>query len=330
MAANLNINKRTGKAAMFWVGEKPWHGLGTELKSLATAKEAIKAAQLDYKVEKVPIVATVGTKVYEVPGKQATMRMDTHDVLGVVGDGYKILQNEEAFSFFDTVVGEGQAIYEVAGALGAGQRIWMLAKLPKHMVIAREDIVEKYLVLTNSHDGTSSLKVYFTPIRCVCENTLNASLKDSRDGVNIRHSGDIKSKADEARKILGISIKYYQELEELFKQLVAYKPGKAEVESYFNKVVFGEEAKEKDSAVLKNRKNDMLSLFEHGKGNDKPDVKGTMWAAYNGVTEYWDHYKQIKGEKEDPTNRLKSIWFGNAARMKERAFDEALVVAGVR
>ncbi|KJJ85003.1 phage/plasmid-like protein [Candidatus Omnitrophus magneticus] len=106
-----------------------------------------------------PVFEEMAGKRIAVPDKVATIRTDTKKVLGVVGDGYKVVQNIEAFGFFDTVVGEGQAIYHTAGALGRGERIWMLAKLPKDMVVQREDIVEKYLILTNSHDGTSSLKI---------------------------------------------------------------------------------------------------------------------------------------------------------------------------
>jgi phage/plasmid-like protein (TIGR03299 family) len=169
--------------------------------------------------------------------------------LGVVGDGYKIVQNVEAFSFFDHVVGEGQAIYHTAGALNLGQRIWILAKLPKNIVLTREDVVEKYMVLTNSHDGTSALKLFFTPIRIICSNTLSMALKDAKDGISIRHSGDITSKVKEARKILGISLKWYNEFEELCKQLLGTQLSKSQVEGYYDRLLYGEEIDEKKKKV---------------------------------------------------------------------------------
>ena len=214
--------------------------------------------------------------------------------------------------------------------LGKGERIWLMAKLPKDIVLTKEDVVEKYLILANSHDGTSSLKMYWSSVRVVCQNTLNASLNSAQHGINIRHSGDITGKTKEAQRILGISIKHFSEFEELCKQLLAYKPGKAEVEGYFDRIVFGKELKNRDSAVLKNRRDTMLHLFEHGKGNDLPGVRGSLWAAVNGSTEYYDHYRMVKGENEDPTNRLDSIWFGNSARMKSEAFAEACVLVGAK
>lgn len=327
MAHNLSI--KNGRAQMFYYGEKPWHGLGTELNAPATAKEAIKAAQLDYIVEKQPLITMVGNQQVHVPEKKATVRMDTRQVLGVVGDGYRVIQNTEAFSFFDTVVGEGQAVYHTAGALGQGERIWILAKLPKDLIIAREDIVEKYLILTNSHDGTSALKLYFSPVRVVCQNTLVMSLKDSRDGITIRHSGDIKSKADEARRILGISLKFYQEFGEVVDRLVEHKMTVKSAEGYFDNVVFGMDPENRDSKVLINRRNDLLTLFERGKGNDIPEVKHSAWAALNACTEYSDHYRTIKGEKEDRSNRLNSIWFGAAAAFKRTAYNEICKVVGI-
>ncbi len=331
MAHELNINKRTGRASTFYVGDVPWHGLGTKLNEPATAIEAIRAAQLDYEVGKFPLKAEVpdhGKPMdIRVPAKYlAAVRTDTNDVLGIVGHGYKIVQNAEAFDFFDEVVGKGQAIYHTAGALGHGERVWLLAKLPKNLVLAREDIVEKYLVLANSHDGSSALKLYFTSIRVVCSNTLHASLKDAGDGISIRHSGNIASKVKEAQRVLGISIKYYQEFEELCKQLVATPVTKSKVEGYYDRILYGEviDEKKEESSVLKNRKNEMLYLFEHGKGNDMRGVKHTAWAMLNGATEYYSQYRKVKNEEQDPTNRLKSIWFGSTGRAIEHAFNVAV------
>jgi phage/plasmid-like protein (TIGR03299 family) len=324
------LSFKEGRAQMFFYGKRPWHELGVELDHPATAKEAITAAQLGYRVESYPVAAEISGAYNTIPGKVATVRTDTNKILGVVGTGYKVVQNVEAFDFFDNLVGEGQAIYHTAGALGQGERIWLLAKLPKNIVLGKDDVVEKYLILTNSHDGTSALKVYWSTVRVVCNNTLTASLRDAKQGVNIRHSGNIKSKTDEARRVLGISIKYYQEFEELCKQLLNYKVKKSEIEGFYDRVVFGDDLKNRDSAILKNRKEFMLHLFENGRGNDMPDVRHSLWAGVNGTSEFFDHYKPIKNERERPTNRLNSIWFGHAARQKARAFDIACEMIGAK
>ena len=321
MAHNLNEGR------MFYVKEVPWHGIGTKLEKPATAAEAIAAARLDYKIESKSIHTEDGVLI---DGKKATVRVDTQKPLGIVGDRYQIIQNVEAFSFFDVVVGEGQAIYHTAGALGSGERIWILAKLPENMMIAREDVVEKYLVLMNSHDGSTSLRMYFTPVRVVCQNTLTASLKDARDGISIRHIGDVKSKIDEARRALRIAVDYYAQFEQIAKQLVGVDMKVDMVEDYFDSLLFGDNPKAKESKILQNRKEDLLGLFEHGAGNDNVEVRHTMWAAYNAVTEYMDHHKNFRGEKSDPSVRLKNIWFGSSAYMKNKAYALALQKVGIK
>lgn len=311
---------------MFFVGEKPWHGLGTELDHPATAVEAIEAAKLNYLVGQTPIQTAEG-KV--IPRKYATVNLETGEPLGIVGENYQIIQNVEAFSFFDVVVGEGQAIYHTAGALGKGERIWLLAKLPKDMVVAREDVVEKYIALTTSHDGLSSLKAYFTPVRVVCQNTLTASLRDAKDGISIRHCGDIKGKIDEARRVLNLSVNYYEKFEQIAKQMVNVQLNAEKVNSYFDKVL-GADVTEESSTRLQNQKDTLVHLFEYGKGNDRPDVRHTLWAGYNAVTEYADHYRAFKNEGTDGSLRLKNIWFGSSAQLKDKAFKEAVSLVGLR
>lgn len=155
-----------GKAAMMFYGETPWHGLGTRLDNPATAAEAIVAAALDFSVDLEAITTTDGVPV---PQRKAVMRADSGDVLGVVGNSYIPIQNAEAFAFLDSVVAEGEVRYHTAGALGKGERIWMLAKLPGHIRIKNsDDVTDKYLLLSNSHDGSAALRVFFTPIRVVC------------------------------------------------------------------------------------------------------------------------------------------------------------------
>ena len=326
MAHNLYINPQ-GKASVMYYGKRPWHGLGTELKNPATAREAIEAAQLDYNVELQPVYLRNNKVINKV---MSTVRADTEQSLGIVSDRYSIVQNVDAFGFFDTVVGDGQAIYEVAGALGKGERIWILAKLPKDIIVTREDIVEKYLVLTNSHDGTSALRLYFTPLRVCCQNTLIASLKDASDGISIRHMGNIRNKVDEARRLLGISINYYDQFERITKQLVDVKMNVEKAEGYFNKLLFQDKKDDDISANMLNKRDRLVYLFENGKGNNLPGVKHTAWSAYNAVTEFVDYEKTVRGVSTDPSRRLKDIWFGNGAQLKQKAYNEIVELTGIK
>ncbi len=192
MAHNLNFNDRTGKYSFFSVKEKAWHNLGQIVEENPTSQEAIKFAGLDYEVEKSLLFTKnrgitesqdgliMSNSELEVPNYFANIRTDNDTVLGVVGKDYQIVQNREAFSFFDSIVGGGEGIlYETAGALGNGERIFITAKLPDYIRVGNgDDITEKYIFLTTSHDGSGSITAAFTPIRIVCQNTLNASLRN--------------------------------------------------------------------------------------------------------------------------------------------------------
>ncbi len=309
-----NINE----GRMFYYGEKPWHEVGVELNKPATAKEAIQAARLDFKVELAPMyyINPATSNRTEVKFGKVVRRTDSGKLLGVVGNDYRPVQNTEAFSFFDGVVGEEKAIYHTAGALGDGEKIWILAKLPGDIEVTNKDNVEKYLLLTNSHNGRSSLRMYFTPIRVVCQNTLILSAQHMSNTVNIRHVGSIQGKIDQARQLLGIVNKFYDEFGESIKEMLKVKLTKAELKKYYGDVVF-HGAKEKDTPIMKARLDTLNRLFETGKGNDLPQVRGTLWAAVNSVTEYVDHYQEVK-------NRLKNSWFGLGSKLKERAYAGAI------
>ena len=204
MAHNLNIHN--GRASMMYVGDAPWHKLGVKLPKLATSAEAIEAAGLDYEVHKKQLFCKPnGRHLVEVPRSFCTVRRDTEAVLGIVGDRYTVLQNEDAFTFFDSLVGTGEAIFETAGALGQGESIWLLAKLPGYIRVGRNDEVKKYLLLTNSHDGKSMVRAKLTPVRVVCNNTLSAALEGAEQEVRIRHTPSAVDRLEEAHKILGLT-----------------------------------------------------------------------------------------------------------------------------
>lgn len=320
MSANINENNR-----VFTVG-KAWHNLGTVVETEQTASEAIKLAKLDYTISKADVFHGSGDNQHKIDGVKAIVRDDNSATMGICTDKYKIVQNVDAFSFFDAVVGEGQAIYHSAGALGEGERVWILAKLPKDIYINSDDVIEKYLCLSNSHDGKSSLKLYFTPVRVVCQNTLNMSMSDAKNGISIRHSGNIKFKTEEARKILGISINYYQQFENIVK-CFEEKPMTVEsMNNYFDKVLGINDKKEDDISTRKeNQKNDLVRLFEKGKGQNLGN-KHSLWKAYNAVTEWTDWERTVKNIEENPNNKLSSIWFGSGAKVKESAYNEALAL----
>jgi phage/plasmid-like protein (TIGR03299 family) len=312
MSHNLNI--ANGKTSMFYVGETPWHKLGTRLDNPATSKEAIEAAGLDYTVEKVSLEAVVDLIDHKpVNNHFATVRTDTNDVLGIVGNRYSPIQNKDAFSFFDTLVGQDEAIYHTAGVLGKGERIWILAKLPDYIRIGKDDLVEKYLLLTNSHDGSSLACAKLTPIRVVCQNTLSVALAGSDQEVRIRHTPNAHARLEQAYKLLGLSNVLYHQLEAIFNRMALTHVSDKELVEYV-KALIPDNPKVENQLRRDKIRDTILELHESGMGAEMS--RGTLWGAYNAIAEYTDHIQRTK----DTSAHLRSIWFGSGERFKVRAF----------
>lgn len=320
------LAKTNGRTAMMYAGETPWHKLGTRLEEPATAEEAINAAGLDYLAELKVIQTSDGTPV---PQRKAVVRSDTKDVLGVVGNSYVPVQNRQAFGFLDAIVADASLRYHTAGALGKGERVWMLAKLPDDIRVKNsDDITEKYLLLSNSHDGTSSLRVYFSPIRVVCANTLAIAEAQGRgQGVSIIHKGDLAAKVQQAQEVLGLANRFYENVEERINVLASHYPSQEQLEVFFKNVF--PDPPEGESTRTKNVRQEMFRLFEEGIGHDMPEIRHTTWTALNAVTEFVDHHRSTRGKTtaERASNRLESAWFGSGARLKERAWNLALQLA---
>lgn len=341
MAHNLNFNNRTGKYSFFSVKEKVWHNLGQIVEEYPTSEEAIKFAGLDYEVEKSPLF-TKGTGLVEsqdglkvsdselkVPNYFANIRTDNNTVLGVVGKDYHIVQNREAFSFFDSIVGGGNGIlYETAGALGNGERIFITAKLPDYIRVGNgDDITEKYIFLTTSHDGSGSITAAFTPIRIVCQNTLNASLRNMSNVVRIRHTSGAKQRLEDAHKVMGLANKLSTQLEETFNYWAKIKIGDAEMKKLIqlalcpNKETLNHLQKgnaEELSTVFKNTVEDAFAYAMMSDAQQMETTKGTLFGAYNAVTGF---YQNVKTYKDDEA-KLQSIVMGGTAQMKsQKAFE---------
>ena len=285
-----------------------WHNLGIELNHPKTAREAIKMAGLDYTVMKKLIEFNPGLK----QDTYATVRTDTHDILGVVNKSYKLIQNIDAFTFFDDLVAENEAIYETAGVLGKGECVWILAKLPGYINVHGNDIVNKYLLLTNSHDGNSHVRVKLTPIRVVCNNTLTAALQGAGE-VQISHTPNSAQDLEQAGAMLGLSNYLYEQLEVMFNSMAARKITDGQLRDYVQALVPDNEETE-NTARTENIRNSVLQLHESGRGAHL--ARGTWWGAFNSVAEYTDHMML----DEDSNTRLNSIWFGRGEQLKLKAF----------
>jgi phage/plasmid-like protein (TIGR03299 family) len=250
------------------------------------------------------------------PRNFCTVRRDTETVLGIVGDRYTVLQNKDAFTFFDSLVGAGEAIFETSGALGQGETIWLLAKLPGFIRIGRNDEVKKYLLLTNSHDGKSMVRAKLTPVRVVCNNTLSAALEGAEQEVRIRHTPSAVDRLAEAHKILGLTNALYQELDLIFNRMNVKRITERHLLE-FVKTLIPDNQEASFNTRTENMRSKILELSETGASAEHS--RGSLWGALNAVSEYTDHVQN----STIPEKRLTSVWFGSGEKLKLRAFELA-------
>ena len=213
MPARITVTN--DQAEMMYVGETPWHGLGTHLDAPSTAEEAIVAAHMDWTVITQPVYTERDKAFVSIENKLAVIREDTGKVFGVFSDRYTPMQNVDAFKFFDTVVGAGEAVYHTAGSFNGGSQVWILARMPEKFDVAN-DTFEKYILLNNSHDGTKALTMILTGVRVVCWNTNQYALGENkkRNGAEFyaRHTPHVMNRANTAQNVLGLSKVYFHNL----------------------------------------------------------------------------------------------------------------------
>jgi phage/plasmid-like protein (TIGR03299 family) len=339
MAHNLDYNEHTGKYSFFSTKEKAWHNLGQIVDKYPTSAEAIGYAGLDYLVEKRPLftnslendLAQIETEIdvskMPVPNFYATVRSDNNAVLGVVGKDYEVVQNRNAFEFFDAIVGGGSGIlYETAGALGKGERVFITAKLPGYIKVGKADLIEQYLFLTTTHDGLGSITAAFTPTRIVCNNTLNAAMRNHTNSIKIRHTSSANDRLKQAHTLMGISGNLAGELEGLFNQWATVRITDKEVKKLIqiamspNKEVLKNLASGKLEELSANYTNIVDSVFEYAMASPTQQMDttaGTVFGAYNAVTGYFQNVRNYK----DDEAKFKSIMDGTAKQRAQTAFD---------
>lgn len=273
---------------MFYTRRKPWHGLGTRVEEAPTSKEALVLAGLDWRVVQKNLTTCDGIPI---PGFKANLRETDNRVLGVVTDRYSVVQNEDAFAFTDTLLGEG-ITYETAGSLQNGCRTWLLAKLPQRYIISGDEITP-YLVFMNSHDGSGAIKAAMTPIRVVCMNTLNLALKTAKRSWSTNHVGDMKGKLEDARYTLLYADQYMAELGKAVDSLNRQKLSDRQVYEYIDALfplVDGASELQKKNQVR--MKEGVKARFY-----DAPDLQHVGKNAYrfvNAVSDFATHAKPLK------------------------------------
>ena len=306
-----------GEAQMAYVGDVPWHGLGTKVDRELTPDQFQKVAGLDWTVEKQPLVTATGIPI---KNKQALIRSSDNTVLDVVGKGWNPVQNSEAFEFFHEYVMAGDMEMHTAGSLKDGHMVWALAKTKESFELFKGDVTENYFLFTNPHQFGKALNIRMTPIRVVCNNTLTLSLSQNSDKmvtVNHRKAFD----ASEVKDQMGIA----REKMEQYKSMAAFLGGKRytaeNVTQYFNEV-FGSPGKIEDGKMAFTSRNSKLAFENLDVQPGAEFAQGSWWTAFNSVTNMTDH---LQGRSND--GRLQSAWYGRNRKVKLTALDKAIEYA---
>jgi phage/plasmid-like protein (TIGR03299 family) len=295
----------------------------------------------------------------------AIVRGDTNKVLGTVGNRYQIMTNEDSFDFLDNIVDGVNTKYETAGAIGDGQKVWLLVKHPGCVEVVTGDALDQYIMFSNTHDGSGSIRVFPTSVRAVCQNTYRIALGDAKRGISMRHTTNVKSKIKAAQEVLGLSHRSHEEFLQTAKKLASapmqqplpYFSGildhivdttvagvqataanidngsllKAIVDLKTSEARMAEEARLANTVSRrKELLDDILARYDTDRCNGNPLIAGTGWAAVNAVSESVDHsplYSYRGSTRERGENRLLSIMTGQANEITQLAIGNALAMA---
>ena len=343
-------------------GGLPWV-LGTDVSNCVTAQDVMKTAKLDWTVQKCELVSKMpfrigsnnglgedsfvhdGNIYRECPNAFATYRTDINMPLGIVKDKYEIVQNMDAFNFFNNAIGEGKAIWDKAACLNMGEKVYVSAKLPVQTSVGKDDVIDNYLVFSNGHAGNSSVDIMITPIRVICTNMLNGALDKAACHIRLRHTKSVKEKLELGAQVLKIACSHAIDAQELYRHLATIKMTDDQVAEYICKLQLtpAEIAKLNevdpnhgykrlisrdyhliDAVEISTRKSNqlynMMDYYIDGIG--QKDICGTAWGAYNAITGFYCNVANLEGEK-----RMNSLVWGSANNNMNKALNEAMAYA---
>ena len=323
----------------FFNGQAAWHRLGTVVDFSLPAREAFRMAKADWEVQPKPIYTS---DMLEIPGHKAITRMDTGTVLSIQKESYSIVQNEQLIRIAEAM--HEDATMDAVVVLAEGRRVAFTAKVNgAEGEVVKGDEINQYLVGCTSHDGTVSFQIMFSPIRVVCQNTLSAALGRAAAGNKakkfaIRHTTNANALISRLPQLIDMQRQQFTGgMEEL--KAMASKPCTATQFKQYCEQVFADQLvgmtndKRGDATTARPKRIEDLDAWDsvankfagEGIGFDIPGVQGTMWGAYQAVTEYFTHDAgRSKNATEAARKRLESLYWGSAAATITRAHSLAL------
>jgi phage/plasmid-like protein (TIGR03299 family) len=346
-------------------GIEPWHFYETRdgrcivlANRPKTLEAAIKAAGLTWAVEKVQLYhqftqpsvtdqfgeMTEAVQDYaEAEGCYAIMRSDTNEILGSCQGRYQPVQNRELFEFAQDIMqaGNEEALWETGGSLFGGKKVWCLIKMPHDFGVGTgdADVVQSYLCVNSSHDGSLSFSSLVTPIRVVCWNTMSLALSQNSGIHSCKHTTNVGDRIAAARTAMGMSVRYMNEFHGIAKVLAAASVTKDQAEDYFAKVF--PPIERKDNADPKRvRDNDArprrlqeisFNLWDHGQTCNLDGISGTAWSALNAASEVQEHALALDTQRQGRRPSAESYWaqntFGSGLEWRKEALNLALKLA---
>ena len=345
MAHNLENRNGVYSFAECTKKEIAWHKLGQHFDCEMTAKEALAASKADYLVEKTPVFSCAdGQNFVEDENHSFIKRTDTNEILGLVGSGYGIVQNTDAFEFVDSLCTgkSGEPFIECAGVLGKGERVFVTAKFPERFKAGDTsyDEGEMYAVITTSHDGSGAVTVMMTPVRVVCNNTLNfAMMQNHKSIIRFKHTSNVANRMKEnvlhASQVLGVYQKTLAAIEEQQDKLRRIEVSGKLVTKIVAKMAFGDKyplyvAEGLDSEQLSTRGrnvfNGLMESIEGGVGQTMFKNKNGLWL-FHGLSTYWQNHTKYgsKGVDDDATRKFDNLMGGSVHSKLVEAYSEMLV-----
>lgn len=310
MAHNLDITN--GIASFADARTDAWHQLGQQVGHAMTAEEAMRLGMLGgWNLRKAPLFAYAGDERIVVPAKYAVLRdnpaEDRADVLGVVGEPYKIIQNEAHADLLNALVDESGAHFETAGAIDGGRKVFITMKLPGYMKVGGVDRVDNYIAAINSHDGSMAFTFMVTPVRIVCENTLNMAFSNHSSTIRVRHTvGADNILIAQVREALDITFNYLDGFQEEAERLI----NTTMTQSQFEEIIAREFGAPEGAPLATQTRceNKVLAMAElFADADTHKEVRNTAWAGLNAITEWFDHFSPTRGDDRDGTRAVNAV-----------------------
>ena len=299
----------------------PWSSVSKKIGDVSSMREAMEKANVNYSIVKEPLCRTDGSVI---PNNFGVMREDTGQVFDTVKNSWQPLQNVDAFNFFDPMIEEGLMTVDSVGAIKGGERMFITCKINQPpMTIVGNDIINPYMLLLNSHNAKSSIRVGFIPIRFSCTNQLPSIMRNGASQIlRIRHSRSPKDSLEGLREVLNLAAGEFQGTQEQL-QFLASRPITYSQTREYIKTVLGIEEEDKDIPTRSlNIIETIVALSENGRGNDVAGIRGTFYAATMAFNEYINYYS---GRNVD--TRMESLWLGKNAVLNSKALTMALEMA---